>query len=240
MDTSLSLIIFLTMELTCYHQDQNVALEHFICSPVTKNMIVYLANMARDVIQCNNIATTAQIQRQQACTSSTALQLTQRDEALNIPSLDQIITSLVVQSEIQVPTLMTTLLYLERVKQKLPPNTKWLRCMTHRIFLACLVLSAKFLNDSSPKNKHWAWYTYVPSTAHHDFSLFEFSRNEVNLMERQILQLLDWDLNFNLAEVHGHFEHFLAPIRIAIDEKRQSQKRATANILHIARPNVKY
>jgi hypothetical protein len=40
-------------------------------------------------------------------------------------------------------------------------------------------------------------------------------------MERQLLYLLDWDLNFDLTELEGHFEPFLAPIRNAIQEERR-------------------
>ncbi|KAI5777511.1 hypothetical protein EDC01DRAFT_678144 [Geopyxis carbonaria] len=82
-----------------------------------------------------------------------------------------------------------------------------MRCTVHRIFLASLILAAKNLNDSSPKNKHWARYSIVRG-----FDGFGFSLTEVNLMEKQLLFLLDWDLGITNDDLYYHLEPFLAPI----------------------------
>jgi G1/S-specific cyclin PLC1 len=94
-----------------------------------------------------------------------------------------------------------------------------LKCTVHRIFLAALILAAKNLNDSSPKNKHWAEYSNVRG-----FEPFGFSRTEVNLMEKQLLFLLDWDLNICEDDLYRHFDPFLAPIRAEI-ERQEEQAR---------------
>jgi G1/S-specific cyclin PLC1 len=47
-----------------------------------------------------------------------------------------------------------------------------LPCTRHCVFLVTLVVTAKYLNDSSPKNKHWAAYA------------ISFEREELNLMEK--------------------------------------------------------
>jgi hypothetical protein len=105
---------------------------------------------------------------------------------------------------------------------------KGLRCTTHRIFLASLILSAKYLNDSSPKNKHWATYSVIST----DVYSFGFSRTEVNLMEKQLLFLLDWDLRISEEDLYRELDVFLAPIRQEIDErhlrrqKRKAEERA--------------
>ena len=71
-------------------------------------------------------------------------------------------------------------------------------CTRHRVFLATLIVAAKYLNDSSPKNKHWSAYA----------SLFDLA--EVNLMEKQLLFLLDYDLRFDEDEAVKHFAPFVA------------------------------
>lgn len=126
-----------------------------------------------------------------------------------LPSVEMFITSLVERSHVQVPTLMSSLVYLDRLKKRLPPVAKGMRCTVHRIFLASLILAAKNLNDSSPKNKHWARYTAVRG-----YDRFGFSLTEVNLMEKQLLYLLDWDLRITADDLYTHFEPFLAPVRV--------------------------
>ncbi|KAK8014085.1 hypothetical protein PG990_007381 [Apiospora arundinis] len=132
-----------------------------------------------------------------------------------LPTLEKFITQLVVSSNVQVPTLMSTLVYLNRLKSRLQPMAKGLRCTTHRIFLAALILAAKYLNDSSPKNKHWANYSAIHSEGYS----FGFSRTEVNLMEKQLLFLLDWELRITEEDLYRELDPFLSPIRAEVDAK---------------------
>jgi PHO85 cyclin-1 len=71
-------------------------------------------------------------------------------------------------------------------------------CTRHRVFLATLIVTAKYLNDSSPKNMHWANYAVLFDTA------------EINLMEKQLLYLLDYDLRFDELEACAAFAPFMA------------------------------
>jgi len=96
-----------------------------------------------------------------------------------------------------------------------------MKCTTHRIFLAALILAAKSLNDSSPKNKHWARYTAVKG-----YEGFGFSLVEVNLMEKQLLNLLSWDLIVREDDLYYHLEPFLAPIRLWQARQAEKAKRA--------------
>lgn len=126
-----------------------------------------------------------------------------------LPSVYDFILSLCKRSYVNVKTLMTSLVYLARLRNRLPSVAKGMPCTVHRIFLASLILAAKNLNDSSPKNKHWARYTAVPG-----YENFGFSLTEVNLMEKQLLYLLDWDLRVTKDDLFYHLEPFLAPIRV--------------------------
>lgn len=59
-------------------------------------------------------------------------------------------------------------------------------------------MTAKYLNDSSPKNCHWSSYAVL------------FDVPEINLMEKQLLYLLDYDLRFNEAEACKFFAPFMS------------------------------
>jgi hypothetical protein len=72
-----------------------------------------------------------------------------------------------------------------------------MHCTCHRVFLATLIVAAKYLNDQSPKNKHWSAHSSV------------FSVGEVNLMEKQLLSLLDFDLRITEADLGSSLQDFL-------------------------------
>lgn len=186
---------------------RKAALDEFVRRPVTKEMIAYLSIKAGNVIRCEQ-STPALPPTPPSTPPHGDVQTdfsTPRKQSL--PTLEQFITSIVERSHVQVPTLMSSLVYLERLQRRLPAVAKGMRCTVHRIFLASLILAAKNLNDSSPKNKHWARYSVVRG-----FEGFGFSLTEVNLMEKQLLFLLDWDLRITQEDLYEHLEPFLTPI----------------------------
>ncbi|KAM4061453.1 cyclin domain-containing protein [Hirsutella rhossiliensis] len=148
------------------------ALEHFLHQPVSSDKIVLLAATKHQDLP--------PAQKSPELWSAIPV------EEDNIPTLGEFITQLVVSSNVQVPTLMSTLVYLARVKSKLQPMARGQRCTIHRIFLASLILASKYLNDRSPKNKHWANHTHINT----EMYSFGFTRTEVNMMEKQLLFLL--------------------------------------------------
>lgn len=207
------------------------ALDQFVYQPVSRNMITYLADAAFSVIACDPNMMPPPAAEPRSSVSQLPPTPPQsppprpvRQEDGPLPSLEEFITQLVVSSNVQVPTLMSTLVYLNRLKSQLQPMAKGLRCTTHRIFLASLILSAKYLNDSSPKNKHWATYSVIQNEAYN----FGFSRTEVNLMEKQLLSLLNWELRITEDDLFREFAPFLAPIRHDIEDRtiRRARRKA--------------
>ncbi|KAH8556188.1 hypothetical protein BGW37DRAFT_405478, partial [Umbelopsis sp. PMI_123] len=95
-----------------------------------------------------------------------------------VPPLREFISNLVRKSGLHTGTFLATLVYLDRLRRSLYTVAKGMPCTCHRIFLSTLIVTAKYVNDTSPKNKHWARYSSV------------FSVAEVNLMEKQLLVLL--------------------------------------------------
>lgn len=198
------------------------ALDEFITKPVDHTMIRHLAKKASAVIRCDQAASLPPTPPRTPEREAKADFSQPRQPPL--PSLEIFIASLVERSHVQVPTLMSSLVYLDRLQKKLPPVAKGMRCTVHRIFLASLILAAKNLNDSSPKNKHWARYTAVEG-----YQGFGFTLTEVNLMEKQLLYLLDWDLRITNEDLVRHLKDpFLNDIKanealVYIQKKREQE-----------------
>lgn len=210
---------FLTIE-----ELNKIALEQFVYQPVGRDMISYLADAALNVIACDsNLMPPAPVDTRNLPPTPprSPEPRTVRSEDGGLPTLEEFITQLVVSSNVQVPTLMSTLVYLGRLKSKLQPMARGLRCTTHRIFLASLILAAKYLNDSSPKNKHWANYSNINT----EMYSFGFSRTEVNLMEKQLLFLLEWDLRITEEDLYRELDDFLEPLRIKVAERHAKKMR---------------
>ncbi|KYK55141.1 hypothetical protein DCS_07103 [Drechmeria coniospora] len=218
------------------------ALDRFVYQPVSRDMISFLADAANNVIACDStlMAPACPSQQRSANDPPTPPRTPEAKSVVeaaddSLPTLEEFITQLVVSSNVQVPTLMSTLVYLGRLKSKLQPMARGLRCTTHRIFLASLILAAKYLNDSSPKNKHWANYTNIATD---NFS-FGFSRTEVNLMEKQLLFLLEWDLRISEQDLYRELDSFLEPLRLRAAERharkvRQREEKRRQQEMHAA------
>ncbi|KAH8710244.1 hypothetical protein GQ44DRAFT_752485 [Phaeosphaeriaceae sp. PMI808] len=150
--------------------------------PVSLDMISYLAHEVTQVVP--NIS---------PFSSRGALQI----DKTAIPQIHYFIWFVVERSRAPVPTLVTSLVYLSRLRLTLPPDANGIPSTAHRIFLAALILAAKTVNDISPSNKEWARYSAVPG-----YNAFGFSIAEVNLMESQFLQQLDWHVRVNPEDLY--------------------------------------
>ncbi|KAJ1894332.1 PHO85 cyclin-1 [Kickxella alabastrina] len=172
-----------------------------IQSEITKDMIAIIAAQAKSVIPCTPPPTITSSDRGPLANSLGSEQISNRiglsdrlpsppstpggGTLSSVPALDMFITNLVLRSRVQAGTLICTLVYLQRLQKRLPKEARGMECTCHRIFLATLIVAGKYLNDASPKNKYWARYSTV------------FTVAEVNLMEKQLLFLLDFDLRID-------------------------------------------
>ncbi|AAS53530.1 AFR159Cp [Eremothecium gossypii ATCC 10895] len=137
-----------------------------------------------------------------ASTTASIIQVRSEGNSEHILSLVDFIKGLVKRSNVQTPTLMSTVVYLARLRSIIPANVYGIETSRHRMFLGCLILAAKNLNDSSPMNKHWCRYT--------DGLL---SLREVNTIERELLEYFNWNLRITNQDLISCLSHFLNPIR---------------------------
>ncbi|VEU22323.1 DEKNAAC103528 [Brettanomyces naardenensis] len=184
---------------------ENEAMEIFLNSPVTQDMIHQLVNVTLQILPCESSKTI--VQQLPSPPNSPPVYKTKP-----LPSLMTFITKLVRYTNVYTGTLMSTIVYMNRLKCRLPKDAQGMACTRHRIFLACLIIASKYFNDCSPKNKHWSKYTDGL-----------FRKEDVNLMERQLLMLMDWDVRIETFELTTVWKRFLDPIRS--DMKKQSRIR---------------
>lgn len=209
-----------------YHTHRNQSLHNLIRSPITDDMIDYVTWKAMTVIPCtlasppqtisdfsvnDNPSSMSQVLTgdplltpPNAPSEHESLYATMPSASppplpgqVQLPPLREFITNLVRKSHLHTGTFLATLVYLERLRKKLHSVAKGMPCTCHRVFLSTLIVTAKYVNDTSPKNRHWARYSSV------------FSVAEVNLMEKQLLVLLDFHLSISMDELLENIGYFL-------------------------------
>ncbi|KAJ5982292.1 hypothetical protein N7451_012392 [Penicillium sp. IBT 35674x] len=163
-------------------------------------MVKRLAHEANQLVRCRHLTAV-----------SRTVKLVSTQPPTNMPPLptaEAFIASLIARSEVQIPMIVSAFVYLRRLRSCLPPIAKAMRCSAHRIFLASLIVASKNLNDMGPKNKHWLQYAVVEG-----YDGFGFSLQDVNVMERQLLFLLDWNIHIAEEELLTHLQ-FLVPMSV--------------------------
>ncbi|KAJ3148828.1 hypothetical protein HDU89_004408 [Geranomyces variabilis] len=141
-----------------------------VCSgPISDPLLALLVRTSQSVIICAPPAAPSSSSSPSASTS--------------LPDLTPFLHNLVRRCAPVTPSvLLLATSYLARLERKLPPTARGLACTVHRIMLAALLIATKYLHDGPVRNRHWAANSGL------------FSLPEVNLMERQLLFLLEFEL----------------------------------------------
>ncbi|KAJ3722965.1 hypothetical protein C8R42DRAFT_695618 [Lentinula raphanica] len=108
------------------------------------------------------------------------------------------VSDVLTRAEVSTPVVLASLAYIDRAKPHLHiALEEW---ALERVFLGALIVASKYLNDSTLKNVHWALCTGV------------FGKRDVGRIEREFLDVLDWELNISEDDVLSHHAGITAAI----------------------------
>ncbi|KAI0784426.1 hypothetical protein C8Q75DRAFT_724520 [Abortiporus biennis] len=106
------------------------------------------------------------------------------------------VTDVVHKAEVTLPVLLVSLVYIDRAKPHLQIALEQWAC--ERVFLGALILANKYTNDSTLKNIHWALCTGV------------FGKRDVGRIEREFLDVLDFELGVSESDILSHHDSIIA------------------------------
>ncbi|OBZ85573.1 PHO85 cyclin-1 [Choanephora cucurbitarum] len=133
-----------------------------------------------------------------SCTNQTQWKL--------LPPLNEFISNLYHKKRLSCAVKAFALIYLLRLKSKLPVNARGGPDTPYRLFLAALLTSSKYLSESGTGLTS----TQLASLVHH------YSAREINRMERSFLGLLRYDLWVSNKDIQSFIEHYGHFIQIDI------------------------
>ncbi|KAG9318747.1 hypothetical protein JVU11DRAFT_846 [Chiua virens] len=102
------------------------------------------------------------------------------------------VTDVLARAEVTIPTILVSLVYINRVKPHLQIALEEWAC--ERVFLGAVMVASKYLNDSTLKNVHWALCTGV------------FGKRDVGRIEREFLDVLDFELSVTEDDILSHHD----------------------------------
>ncbi|KIJ69204.1 hypothetical protein HYDPIDRAFT_24057 [Hydnomerulius pinastri MD-312] len=102
------------------------------------------------------------------------------------------VTNVLTRAEVTIPTILVSLVYIDRAKPHLQIALEEWAC--ERVFLGAVMVASKYLNDSTLKNVHWALCTGV------------FGKRDVGRIEREFLDVLDFELSITEDDVLSHHD----------------------------------
>ncbi|KAI6150575.1 hypothetical protein BKA82DRAFT_64240, partial [Pisolithus tinctorius] len=123
------------------------------------------------------------------------------------------VTKVLTRAEVSIPTLLVTLVYINRAKPHLQIALEEWAC--ERVFLGALIIAHKYLNDSTLKNVQWAFCTGV------------FGKRDTGRIEREFLQVLDFELSISEDDILSHHDS-LSVIALPVNRYRHQRHLARA------------
>lgn len=129
------------------------------------------------------------------------------------------VTNVITRAEITTPTLLASLVYIDRAKPHLHiALEEW---ALERVFLGAVIVASKYLNDSTLKNVHWALCTGV------------FGKRDVGRIEREFLDVLDFELGVAEDDLLSHHDGLSAvALTSHSDRSRFSQPHTRRSTQH--------
>ncbi|KAJ3990536.1 hypothetical protein F5890DRAFT_1480374 [Lentinula detonsa] len=118
------------------------------------------------------------------------------------------------KSRVTMAEVLATLAYVNRARPYLQVSGDS-KYPFERVFLGALIVASKFLNDSCLSNMHWAQCTSL------------FGKHDVGRIEREFLEVLDWELRLTEDDLLTHYEPLVlafsdapdAPLSESIDQR---------------------
>ncbi|KAJ7616607.1 hypothetical protein FB45DRAFT_801387, partial [Roridomyces roridus] len=108
------------------------------------------------------------------------------------PRITSFVSAMLSRAEVRTATLLVALVYIVRARPHLYiALEQW---SLERVFVGALVTASKYTQDSTLRNVHWAACTGV------------FGKNDVGRIEREFLEVLDWELGVREADLMEHHE----------------------------------
>lgn len=158
-------------------------LPELCCLPWTSTMVPFLLETA--VAKATHLI---------PCSTPSRNSPSQTASGRAIPPLLDFVRGLVYATHTIPVTILTGMALLERLGSKLPARVSGSAETCHRVILAALILANKLLYDVPMKNVVWADYTGGL-----------YSVSEINLMEKQFLEFIDFNTNVKDEELFHQY-----------------------------------
>jgi hypothetical protein len=107
------------------------------------------------------------------------------------------VSTVLARAEVGIATLLVAIVYVDRAGPHLQIAVE--QWALERVFLGALIVASKYLNDVTMKNVHWAECTGI------------FGKADISLIEREFLEVLDFELRVKEDSIMLHHRAIMGP-----------------------------